>query len=192
MSLLGPISMTHLSALHSGHCSDPGLVSFHLAHHYHFSVPTLMSPTFPSPICSAGDIKMQSTQCLQQNFWSFLWLQEQSMAFQDHGELQLHPLPGDSSPVFLLLFPLFLFPSPPCPRLLFLLHTLLLPSFFHFLSPASSPPLPTSIISTLQAHHSDTVLVFSCPFSAQGSLSAISFPSNILSSFLYLKIKQFI
>lgn len=111
MSLLGLMGMTRLSALHSDHCSDAGLVSSHLAHHYHFSVPVLMSPAFPSPICSAGDIKMQSTQCLQQNFWGSLWLQEQITAFQDHGELQLHPLPGDSSPVF-LLFPLFLFPSP--------------------------------------------------------------------------------
>lgn len=88
-------------------------------------------------------------------------------------------------------FPLLL-DSPLCPRLLFLFHALFLPSLSHFLSPASSPPPSTSIISTLQAHHSDIVLVFSCPFSAWGSLFAISFPSNILSSFLYLKIKQFI
>lgn len=87
---------------------------------------------------------------------------------------------------YLILLPVHVF----C--LLFLLHALLNPSLSHFLSPASSPPLPTLIIPILQAHKSDTVFVFSCSFSAQGSLPVIFFTSNILSFFLYLKIKKFI
>lgn len=84
-------------------------------------------------------------------------------------------------------FPLLL-DSPPCPRLLLLLHALLLPSLSHLLSPASSTPLPTLIISTLQAYKSDTVFVFSCSFSARDPYLSFSLP-QIFSHFSLFKYK---
>lgn len=152
-----------------------------------------MPPACPFPMCSTRNV--QNTKCTVSPSKPLLGLpklQEQNVAFQGLRKLQL---PASSS----LGVATHSFPSPPhsSPSSVFSTYTFLSPPFIlpplHFF-PLLLPPLPPSsllppfIISTLQAHQLDTVFVLTGWLSAQGSLPTISFTSNILSPFLYLKI----